>query len=99
MSKLNPTDSQVSNFANTIIGQDGVIILRLLSEISSDILVRDTIISIWHFHHKQIPPIYGPGDDVNVLTTMVHHSGTELHNLSQQRGEQSNTNDGSTFHE
>ena len=72
MSKLNPTDSQVSNFANTIIGQDGVIILRLLSEISSDIHARDTIVNIWHFHHKQIPPIYGPGDEVNVLTTMYN---------------------------
>lgn len=98
MSKLNPTDSQVSDFANTIIGQDGVILFRLLSEISSDILVRDTIVNIWHVHHKQIPPIYGPGDNREVLT-MVHHSGTELQNLSQRSGDQGNTIDRSTFHE
>lgn len=44
--KLN--DYEVNDFSSKTIGQDGVYVLRMIGEMSSDILVRDIVTFMWN---------------------------------------------------
>lgn len=42
-----PNENDVSRLANSILGEDGVMALKGISEVSSEFLVRDAIINMW----------------------------------------------------
>lgn len=48
------TPQQVNLFSGTDIGQDGVLLLKMIGYISSDILVRDIILNLWYFKHVKL---------------------------------------------
>ncbi|XP_071154912.1 innexin-10-like isoform X2 [Mytilus edulis] len=50
MSNISVTSAEVSSFSGTTIGQDGVMVLKMIGDISSDILVKDIVIQIWNIH-------------------------------------------------
>lgn len=51
MASLAPTKTQTATFTNSVIGQDGILLLKLIREVSSDILVRDIVVKIWYLHY------------------------------------------------
>lgn len=53
MSNIPVTSSEVSSFSGTTIGQDGVMVLKMIGDISSDILVKDIVIQIWNIHKSK----------------------------------------------
>ncbi|XP_052092356.1 innexin unc-9-like [Mytilus californianus] len=53
MSNISVTSSEVSSFSGTTIGQDGVMVLKMIGDISSDILVKDIVIQIWNIHRSK----------------------------------------------
>lgn len=55
MASLTPSKSQLSTFTNVVIGQDGVLLLKMTSEVSSDILVRDIVVKLWYLHYIPEP--------------------------------------------
>ena len=50
------SSQDLSTFSGTVIGQDGVLILTMIGDVSSDILVRDIILKLWHIHRSPNPP-------------------------------------------
>lgn len=48
------TPQQVNLFSGTDIGQDGILLLKMIGYISSDILVRDIILNLWYFKHVKL---------------------------------------------
>lgn len=55
MANLSPTKIQLTTFTKSIIGRDGVLLLKMIGEISSDILVRDIVVRIWYIHYDPYP--------------------------------------------
>lgn len=55
MANLSPAKSQLTTFTKSIIGNDGVLLLKMIGEVSSDILVRDIVVRIWYLHYDQEP--------------------------------------------
>ncbi|XP_063423859.1 innexin unc-9-like [Mytilus trossulus] len=53
MSNISVTSAEVSSFSGTTIGQDGIIVLKMIGDISSDILVKDIVIQIWNIHKSK----------------------------------------------
>ena len=53
MANIQATPQEISNISGTAIGQDGIMVLKMIGEISSDILVCDIIISIWNIHRNE----------------------------------------------
>ncbi|CAG2187874.1 inx [Mytilus edulis] len=53
MSNISVTSAEVSSFSGTTIGQDGVMVLKMIGDISSDILVKDIVIQIWNIHKSK----------------------------------------------
>lgn len=53
MAKVEFNQSEVNDLSSRVIGQDGVFMLRLIGDISSDILVRDIVVSIWNENNSQ----------------------------------------------
>ncbi|XP_071155438.1 innexin unc-7-like [Mytilus edulis] len=51
MASLAPSKTQTATFTNSVIGQDGILLLKLIREVSSDILVRDIVVKIWYLHY------------------------------------------------
>lgn len=47
MSNVTFDNNEVNDFSSKTIGQDGVYVLRMVGEMSSDILVRDILTFIW----------------------------------------------------
>ena len=54
MANASATPQQVNLFSGTDIGQDGVLLLKMIGYISSDILVRDIILNLWYFKHVKL---------------------------------------------
>ncbi|XP_033732337.1 innexin unc-7-like [Pecten maximus] len=48
-----PSDNDISRFAGSEITEDGVFILKAIGEASSEHLVRDAVIYLWHSTHDQ----------------------------------------------
>ena len=52
MGKITPYSPHIDVFTNQIIGQDGVLIMEMIGEVSSDILVRDILFNLWYMHES-----------------------------------------------
>ncbi|XP_069121756.1 innexin-11-like isoform X2 [Argopecten irradians] len=52
-----PSDADISRFAGSEITEDGVLILKAIGEASSEHLVRDAVIYLWHSTHGQQDPV------------------------------------------
>lgn len=60
MGDAESTSTQFSLLSETDIGQDGVLLLQMIGYVSSEILVRDIILNIWHLHHGKNEPGQAP---------------------------------------
>ena len=54
MANASATPQQLNLFSCTDIGHDGVLLLKMIGYISSDILVRDIILNLWYFKHVKL---------------------------------------------
>lgn len=48
MANLKPSLHELNILSNSSIGQDGIFVLKKIGDISSDILVRDIVVSLWN---------------------------------------------------
>lgn len=69
MADIKATSQEISSFSGTTIGQDGVMILQMIGEISSDVLVRDIIVNIWNIHRNRGPGGYVFSEEPNTTAT------------------------------
>ncbi|XP_033732335.1 innexin unc-7-like [Pecten maximus] len=60
-----PSDNDIGRFAGSEITEDGVFVLKAIGEASSEHLVRDAVIYLWHSTHDQHSSVpQGPSEHV-----------------------------------
>ena len=81
MSKVKTNSVEVNNFSSRIIGQDGVFILKMIGDISSDILVQEIVIYLWNEKKQSVQEISAPQYLVQMQATpMTGNSAQEAAN-------------------
>lgn len=48
MANLKPSVHELNILSNSSIGQDGIFVLKVIGDISSNMLVRDIVVSLWN---------------------------------------------------
>ena len=71
------TPTHFSLFSGTDIGQDGVLLLQMIGYVTSEILVRDIILNIWHLYHGKNEtgeqPLQKKGHGFEEKTPEIHN--------------------------